>query len=113
MKRPQPTGARDAPEEFSDSVDLRTYGVDPAHQADRRMHHAFPEPELVIRAGRLGPLRQALGIIAQRIELASRDVEWRQTRQVGEHRDRERTLPIGLLRQVIVQELDHLGRAQE
>src|SRR5688572_32514172 len=45
-------------------------------------------------------LFRSLGIIAQRIELAGRDVEWRQVRQIGEHRDRERIFPISLPREV-------------
>jgi hypothetical protein len=74
------TGPRDATKKVSDAIDFWAHSINPAHQTDRAMNHSLPESKLGLDAGSLGALRQVEGVIAQRIELAGRDVKRRQIR---------------------------------
>ena len=67
-------GARDPRQKFADAIDPRSHGVDPARQAGGGVNHAVPHDVLGVDAGGPGARDEALGIGAQRIELARRDL---------------------------------------
>ncbi len=77
------------------------------------MDHALPDAKLRLRAHGGGPRHQAFGIIEQRIELASPDVERRQIGEIGQHRHRQRILPRGGIGQIVVRVARDFGRAQK
>jgi hypothetical protein len=76
-------GACNALKESADMINLRAHCVYPAHQADRSMHHTFPEVELGTNTRRRGSRFQPLGIIQQRVKFTCSDVKRWQPSKIG------------------------------
>jgi hypothetical protein len=90
------------PQKFANAVDFGAHVIDPAHEANRAMHHIGPEVELDLRTRRLRAFDEALGVVAQRIELAGGDIERRQISEISQHRNRKRVLLISRVGQVVL-----------